>query len=463
MNVIVSNRQKEIIDNANIDAIKDLNGLFSVDDLINKFKNYFFSKMILDATSVVNFASKQVLTTLADDIGAEKLIILLPSNPEPPMEFKKLLIDLKIYNFTNNIDDVVRFIETPNTYEDAMKLIDNSYDNGMYVDNSIKDNNFDNNGSNSMNNNGMNISNDNNSNMNNNTNNFNTNANNIGNMINNNNNGYATMNHSSLGDMLSNFSINNEVENNNSNSNNNENNGSVTENNDISNNMNINLENNMDSGLNNNIFNNLSISNNEMNNDTVANSNGSGNTFLITDGFDDTHYNEQQNPKMIIGVRDVTLHAGSTSLIYMLHKVAVNTLKRNVLSVEIGRNDFRLFRDKNMISVDVNEIGNVIESAKEDIIFVDLNDFDGDNFCTDVIYLVEPSTIMLNRLMANNKNAFMELKNRKVVLNKSLLSHNDMRTLASEAGLEFFYNIEPLNDRTLNDSIRELLNLLGIK
>ena len=63
MNVIVSNRQKEIIDNANIDAIKDLNGLFNVNDLINKFKNYFFSKMILDATSIVNFASREVLTT----------------------------------------------------------------------------------------------------------------------------------------------------------------------------------------------------------------------------------------------------------------------------------------------------------------------------------------------------------------------------------------------------------------
>ena len=139
MNVIVSNRQKEIIDNANIDAIKDLNGLFNVDDLINKFKNYFFSKMILDATSVVDFASKPVLTTLANEIGAEKLIILLPSTPEPPLEFKKLLIELKIYNFTNNIDDVIRFIEKPNTYEDAIKSTNDAFNNDVYVDNSIKE------------------------------------------------------------------------------------------------------------------------------------------------------------------------------------------------------------------------------------------------------------------------------------------------------------------------------------
>ena len=137
MNVIVSNRQKEIIDNANIDAIKDLNGLFNVNDLINKFKNYFFSRMILDATSVENFASREVLSTLADEIGSEKLIILLPSSPEPPLEFKKLLIELKIYNFTTNIEDVVRFIERPNTYEDAIKQIDYAFSGDVYVDNSM--------------------------------------------------------------------------------------------------------------------------------------------------------------------------------------------------------------------------------------------------------------------------------------------------------------------------------------
>ena len=113
MNVIVSYKKKDIIDNANIDAIKDLNGLFNVADLIDKFKNYFFSKMILDATSVENFASREVLTQLVDGIGADRLIILLPQTPPPPDEFKKLLIDLRIYNFSNDINDIVKFIDTP--------------------------------------------------------------------------------------------------------------------------------------------------------------------------------------------------------------------------------------------------------------------------------------------------------------------------------------------------------------
>ena len=104
MNVIVSNKQKEILDNANIDAIKDLNGLFNVDDLINNFKNYFFTKMILDATSVVEFANPDVLRKLVSGIGAEKLIILLPENPEPPRKFLEMLVELGIYNFSTNVN-----------------------------------------------------------------------------------------------------------------------------------------------------------------------------------------------------------------------------------------------------------------------------------------------------------------------------------------------------------------------
>jgi len=64
--------------------------------------------------------------------------------------------------------------------------------------------------------------------------------------------------------------------------------------------------------------------------------------------------------------------------------------------------------------------------------------------------------------MIENKNIFKELKDKKVILNKSLLKENDIRTLASEANMDFFYNIEPLNDRVSNDSIKKLLELLNI-
>ena len=411
MNVIVSNRQKEIIDNANIDAIKDLNGLFNVNDLINKFKNYFFSKMILDATSVVDFASKEVLTTLANEIGAEKLIILLPATPEPPEEFKKLLIELKIYNFTNDINDVIRFIEKSNTYEDAIKLLNGSYSNDIYVDNSIKEGED--------------------------------------------NTGYEEEKEEveeskeieedsveeettppkthSLGDILNNLNL-----------------GNTFPQEEVKEEKVINNEESND-------LTNIPV----VNNIEETKSNENKNVFLISDDFNNDIVVDNKPVKKVIGIKNVTLHAGSTSLIYMLYKALVN-MNKSVLAIEVNKNDFRLFRDNKMISVTDEELNDKVNNSNEDIILIDLNDNNGE-IVNDILYLVEPSTIKLNGLMATNRNVFKELKDKKVILNKSLLSTNDVKTLESEAGISFLTNIGPLNDRIINDSIVKLLGILGVK
>jgi hypothetical protein len=143
--------------------------------------------------------------------------------------------------------------------------------------------------------------------------------------------------------------------------------------------------------------------------------------------------------------------------------MAIVNLKKKVLSIEVGKNDFRLFRDSKMISVNENNLVDIVHNAQEDIIFIDLNECNNYELCTDVLYLVEPSTIKLNELMANNRNIFKELREKKILLNKSLLSANDVRTLESEAGVKFFNNIEPLNDRIFNDTISKLLSMIDIQ
>ena len=437
VNVIVSNKQKEIIDNANIDAIKDLNGLFNVDDLINKFKNYFFTKMILDATSVIDFASVDVLKKLVDGIGADRLIILLPSTPEPPDEFKKLLISLKIYNFSNSIDDVVKFIDNPNTYENVVNSVADSYNdsNGFYVDNSIKD--------------GDSVSDD------------------------------KTVNnedsfHSSLGDIMNKISVNDSM-----NSNFENNNSNFNENQDI---YNIDLEEQDDTYDDNedqfdmtdyssmmmnqdenNDFNKSNLSENSVdinstiNSDISYDNDAKHNVFLNMDYED--NIDKVEKGKKIIGFKNVTLHAGSTTLIYMLHNIAK---KRNmdVLSLEINKNDFKLFHDNKMITVNGNNIREVLDSAREEVIFVDLNDCEDDSFCKDIIYLIEPSIIKLNWLMMTNREIFNELKDKKVVLNKSMLSESDIPILENEAAMKFYFNIGAINDRKNNQIIEEFFDNL---
>ena len=460
MNVIVSNKQKNIIDNANIDAIKDLTGLFNVDDLIAKFKNYFFSKMILDVTSVENFTSVDVLQKLVDGIGSDRLILLLPETPPPPDEFKKMLIGLKIYNFSNNINEVVKLIDNPNTYETVLKGMDDAFSNDFgYVDNSIKENavedtkeetkEFDNelsfNSSTSLHDalDSFNIRDD-------------------SAVVNNENNSELGLN------MDNPFASGNEgndnpIPNMNSlyNIPSNENPFNLTDDNG---------DNNSESASNTGLYSTLNYDKANMGEDKNYYSDTSGNNenksnyvFLNINGLNNINNDNVVSSKKVIGFKNVTSHAGSTSLIYMVVRALSDNLKEDVYAVEINRNDFKLFMNNRMTSILEKDAKDYLASRHEKIILVDLNDSTDTSFCDDVVYLIEPSTIMLNRLIVENQQIFKELIGKKVILNKSLLSSGDVSILSNEAGVDFVYNLAPLNDRVNNNEIVKLIDVLGLK
>lgn len=151
--------------------------------------------------------------------------------------------------------------------------------------------------------------------------------------------------------------------------------------------------------------------------------------------------------QMILGVRNITEHAGSTTLIYMLKKQL--EINYTVLAIEIGKRDFYYLNDKNMISVDQKDFARTLMQYKEvDIILVDLNGFvEEEPVCDDVLYLIEPSTIKLNRLISRDKNIFNKLKSKKIILNKSMLNSKDVLDFEYESQSSVFYNVPPLDER----------------
>ena len=82
--------------------------------------------------------------------------------------------------------------------------------------------------------------------------------------------------------------------------------------------------------------------------------------------------------------------------------------------------------------------------------------------CDEVIYLLEPSTLALNRMIGRNKLAIERLKGKKIMLNRSMISNKDVSELEKESGLLFFFNMPPLNDRVKNDAIKDLLGSIGL-
>ena len=165
--------------------------------------------------------------------------------------------------------------------------------------------------------------------------------------------------------------------------------------------------------------------------------------------------------KRIIGIKNITDSAGATSLIYMLKKVLSSYY--SVMALEVDKRDLTYFKDKDTLTVKDDEINNIISKYNSiDIFLLDLNKSNKEYLCTDVLYLVEPSKLKLNKLAIINPKIINDIKGKKVVLNKSILSESEIADFEVETRIKVYYNIPPLNDKKDNsDILSPLLEKLG--
>lgn len=167
-------------------------------------------------------------------------------------------------------------------------------------------------------------------------------------------------------------------------------------------------------------------------------------------------------PCKIIGVKNLTEHAGSTTLVYMMHKEAK---KQGLVSyaIEVDKRDFSFFDDVSMTSTSDETLAEEVLKYKDaNCIFIDLNLSKNEDICTDIIYLLESSLIKLNKLLLRDKKVFERLKNKKILLNQNVLSGEDINNLEYEAKVKFFGHLPSLNDRESSNEINNLLLKFGI-
>lgn len=317
MNVIISNKKSQMLENLNIEVIKEMEGQFDVDEIIETFKNIFFQRMILDITSLKNYTDIKTVQKLSLALDMSKVILVLDeeSNTVTP-EYMSKLISLGIYNFTTNLEGIMYLYNSPNSYRDVahLHIIDQSIgqtaepkENTVYVDRYI-----------------------------------------------------------------------------------------------------------------------------------------------------------ESNECRVVGIKNVTKQSGATTLVYMMKKMLEKYYK--VAAIEVEKSDFRFFDDRDLISATNSSIGNIVNKNKEnDIILLDINNSENAiGLCDDVVYIIEPSMVKLNRLMIINPRMLTDIQGKKVVLNQSLLSSKDISDFEYESKLKFFYNIPPINDRKENfPELVEFLHKLG--
>ena len=308
MNVIISNRKSSELTSLDIDVIKSVTGEFDVDELISMFKTFFCEKIIVDVTSIKQYNDVSSLERLAMGLGSEKLIILL-TDELCTSNYLNGLIEIGLYNFTNNINAIKRLIARPNTYEDVAKLQQHEI-----ISEEVKE--------------------------------------------------------------------------------------------------------------------------------------------------QETYRSDECT---ILGVKNMTENAGSTTLTYMLLKQLKKYFGTGCYAIEIDKDDFKYFNNKDMISISAGELESKLDDlSNANVILVDLNNSSEISLCDDVIYLLEPSIIKLNKLIKKDHSIFGRLKGKKIVLNKSLLSNKDVTEFEYEANSKIFYNIPPLDDRAENDVLNDFLARLGI-
>ena len=164
----------------------------------------------------------------------------------------------------------------------------------------------------------------------------------------------------------------------------------------------------------------------------------------------------------VIGIRGLTDHAGATTLIYMLKKQLSEHYR--VLGLELDKNDFLYFNDPDLKSVSSKELSSIINNPinNYNVILIDVNSSSEESNCSEMIYLIEPSTLRLNKMIRRDRAILSKIRGMKIVLNMSLLDPTDIKDFEGEAGCSVFHNVPPLDDKKDKHRVLdELLNKLG--
>lgn len=163
----------------------------------------------------------------------------------------------------------------------------------------------------------------------------------------------------------------------------------------------------------------------------------------------------------IVGLQNLTAHAGSTTLAYLLKKHLEKQYK--VEAVELNHHDFELFEEGGLNSIPSNELGSFISNHEDlEVIVVDMSDAEPNNLYTDIICLIEPGIIPLNKMIRQDDMILTKVKDRKLVLNKSVLNPRQVEDFERESHAKIFFNIPYVDDKdTENKEITDLLATLG--
>lgn len=168
-----------------------------------------------------------------------------------------------------------------------------------------------------------------------------------------------------------------------------------------------------------------------------------------------------ETDKLIIGIENGFPHSGATTLMYMLVKEIGKSKK--VKGIEMISNDSLFFRDDRVITCESRvQFETIVKTLNDiDVYIVDLNGSDVKEICNKVIYLIEPGTTKINKVVKGDRETYEKLKNSDIVLNRSNIKDEEMKTFEYETKFKVVGNIPNLNERLdSNEALDKLIDYL---
>ena len=138
MNVIICNEQSDRLSALDIDVIKNIAGSFEPAEIVEMFKNFFYSKMIIDVTAIKHYTEIRSYEIISKGLDPNKIIFYLPQGSSLcSATFLANLVSIGIYNFTTNFDGIKALLKKSNTLKDVENIVKMGRTEATVITNSV--------------------------------------------------------------------------------------------------------------------------------------------------------------------------------------------------------------------------------------------------------------------------------------------------------------------------------------
>ena len=122
MNIVIENLNENIINSIGISNASVFKGVYDITQIFGQISALQYEKVIIDITALNNYSDINSIKSLLSFIPNDKIILVM-NEQNVTTDYLKSIIESGLYNIAYNGEQIVTLYSNPNTYDDAMVLV----------------------------------------------------------------------------------------------------------------------------------------------------------------------------------------------------------------------------------------------------------------------------------------------------------------------------------------------------